>query len=55
MMAPTSAAAITDWDSTFVSIRPAPTVSATSSPVSAPAKFATALMAMAHPGFSARV
>ena len=54
-MAPTSAAAITVWDSTFVSISPAPIVSATAVPVSAPAKFATALMAMAQPGVSARV
>ena len=55
MMAPTSAAAITDCDSTFVSMSPVPMVPATAVPVSAPKKFATALIAMAQLGFSARV
>ena len=55
MMAPTSAAAITDCDSTFVSMSPDPTVRATAVPVSAPKKFATALIAIAQLGFRARV
>ena len=36
-------------------MRPVPTVSATAMPVSAPAKFAAALMAIAQVGLRARV
>jgi len=55
-MAPISAAATTETPSTLVATIPAPTVLATAVPVSsAPTKFATALIAIAHCGFSARV
>ena len=54
-MAPTSAAATTVCPSAWWLISPAPTVLATAVPVSAPRKFAAALMAIAHCGFNARV
>ena len=55
MIAPTSAAAMTAWDSTFGSMIPPATVCATAVPVRAPAKLATELMTIAQPGLSARV
>jgi hypothetical protein len=54
-MAPSSAAATTTWLSILWSISPVPIVAATAVPVSAPTKFAMALITMANCGFSARV
>ena len=55
MIAPTSAAAITVWDSTLGSMIPPLIVTATLVPTSAPAKLAVELIAIAQPGRSARV
>ncbi len=54
-MAPMSAAATTAWLSNCVWIRPEPTVLATSVPMRAPVKLATALIRIACCGFRARV